>query len=88
MRTGDWMRGCYYGAGVAGKVEHPLGSSEATDSQLVRFEAGAPQTIDRVVIREDQTDGQVRGEPSFLSSLFASDVPCVCPEPVLANERD
>jgi hypothetical protein len=63
------MRGCYYGAGVAGKVEHPLGSSEATDSQLVRFEAGAPQTIDRVVIREDQTDGQVRGEPSFLSSL-------------------
>ena len=82
------MRGCYYGAGVAGKVEHPLGSSEATDSQLVRFEAGTPQTIDRVVIREDQTDGQVRGEPSFLSSLFASDVPCVCPEPVLANERD
>ena len=65
---GDWMRGCYYGGGVAGKTEHPLGSAEAGTTQLVQF--GTPQTIDRVVIREDQTDGQairgweIRGETS------------------------
>ena len=65
---GDWMRGCYYGGGVAGKTEHPLGSAEAGTTQLVQFDT--PQTIDRVVIREDQTDGQairgweIRGETS------------------------
>lgn len=57
---GDWMRGCYYGSGVAGKAEHQLGSPEAGSTQLVQFDA--PQTIDRVVIREDQTEGQaIRG---------------------------
>jgi hypothetical protein len=56
---GDWMRGCYYGSGVAGKVEHALGSPEAGAAQLVRF--AAPRSIDRVVLREDQTDGQARG---------------------------
>lgn len=65
---GDWMRGCYYGTGVAGKIERSLGSVDAGTSQLVRFDT--PQTIDRVVIREDQTEGQairgweIRGETS------------------------
>jgi hypothetical protein len=55
---GDWMRGCYFGSGVAGKVEHIPGESSAT--QLLTFEG--PRDVERLVIREDMSDGQaIRG---------------------------
>lgn len=49
---GDWMRGCYFGSGVAaGILEHtPPGDPGAT-STLVKFDEA--KVIDRVVIRED-----------------------------------
>ena len=59
---GDWMRGCYYGAGVVATAqsEHAPGGSGGTSQMLVRFDT--PRAIDRVVIREDQTQGQsIRG---------------------------
>ena len=54
------MRGCYSGAGRLAHIEHELGSIEASGTQILSFDA--PKTIDRVVVREDQTNGQaIRG---------------------------
>lgn len=64
---GDWQRSCYSGAGRLGVVQHELGSDTNTTAADGRREAlelrwGTPQTIDRVVLREDQTEGQsIRG---------------------------
>ena len=55
---GDWIRTCYEGVGVMGKVEHPLGKSPGSNTQLLTFGRQAV-VIDRVVVREDQTEGQV-----------------------------
>jgi alpha-L-fucosidase len=53
---GDWIRACYEGPGLLGRVEHPLGRAPAGDTQLLTFDP--PAMIDRVVVREDQTEGQ------------------------------
>jgi hypothetical protein len=37
-------------------VDHPLGRAPAGDTQLLTFDP--PAMIDRVVVREDQTEGQ------------------------------
>lgn len=56
---GAWKRGCYDkgGAGLVGISEHVRGSGEAGPLQTLAFDA--PQLIDRVVVREDQTEGEV-----------------------------
>ena len=52
------MRGCYFASGVAGEVE----TTPADSSDTVLLEFGSAKPIDRVVIREDQTEGQaIRG---------------------------
>jgi len=59
---GDWQKTCYEGKGLVGKTEHARGSQpgEGRPELLVQF--AAPMVIDRVVVREDQTDGQaIRG---------------------------
>ena len=55
---GAWRRGCYDtgSAGMVGIVEHARGSEDASGIQTVTF--GRPRVIDRVVVREDQTEGQ------------------------------
>eukprot|EP01052_Picozoa_sp_SAG31_P002940 SAG31_NODE_107_length_24865_cov_17.973593_9_plen_344_part_00 len=66
---GDWQRDCYDGAGQRGIVEYEVGSSKldtvsATGGarRALELRWAAPQTIDRVVLREDQTAGQaIRG---------------------------
>ena len=39
-----------------GKIEHPLGHTPSATTQLLAFDHAV--TIDRVVVREDQTEGQ------------------------------
>ena len=65
---GDWMRGCYDGAGRLGVAEYERGSEDGlTDTgsgarDVLEIRWDAPRTIDRVVLREDQTNVQaVRG---------------------------
>eukprot|EP01052_Picozoa_sp_SAG31_P022992 SAG31_NODE_1861_length_7044_cov_169.866379_1_plen_569_part_00 len=55
---GQWQRGCYDagGTGMVGIAEHALGSEEAGSTQLLKLDR--PRMIDRVVVREDQTQGQ------------------------------
>ena len=56
---GDWMRGCYFDSGVAGEAENTLADSSGA---VLLLEFGSAKPIDRVVIREDQTEGQaIRG---------------------------
>eukprot|EP01043_Picozoa_sp_COSAG02_P023761 COSAG02_NODE_1277_length_13502_cov_14.551593_14_plen_554_part_00 len=56
---GEWQRGCYDvgSKGMVGLVEHARGSEEAGSTQLLTLDK--PSLIDRVVVREDQTNGQV-----------------------------
>lgn len=64
---GDWQRACYVEAqasrgqqGRVGTVEHALGSAAnpaGREEMILRL--AAPSVIDRVVLREDQTEGQV-----------------------------
>ena len=56
---GAWRRGCYDAgsAGIAGIAEHARGSEHAGPTQYLHFDR--PTTIDRVVVREDQTEGEV-----------------------------
>jgi len=55
---GAWQRGCYDkgSAGMVGIAEHVRGSEHAGPTQTLTF--GGPVTIDRIVVREDQTEGQ------------------------------
>ena len=55
---GAWQRACYDAGspGMLGIVEVARGSEEAAGTQLLRFDT--PRLIDRVVVREDQTNGQ------------------------------
>ena len=55
---GAWRRGCYGtgSPGMVGIAEHSRGSEDASGIQTVTF--GGPRVIDRVVVREDQTQGQ------------------------------
>ena len=55
---GSWRRGCYDvgSPGMVASAEHARGSEDACGIQTVSFEA--PRVIDRVVVREDQTEGQ------------------------------
>ena len=63
---GDWLRGCYDGEGRVGVTEYGRGSEAGLTKPGVRgaleLRWDSPRIIDRVVLREDQTDGQaVRG---------------------------
>jgi len=61
---GDWIRGCYSdgGGGLLGKVEHARRSEPGAARTELLLEFGGPTLIERVVVREDQTQGEaVRG---------------------------
>ena len=55
---GAWRRGCYDtgSAGMVGISEHIRGSGQAGPTQTLTFDS--PRVIDRVVVREDQTEGE------------------------------
>ena len=64
---GDWQKSCYAAAGTQhgqlGIVEHELGSAtNPSGREELTLQLAVPSTIDRVVVREDQTQGQmIRG---------------------------
>jgi alpha-L-fucosidase len=55
---GAWRRGCYDSgsAGMVGIAEHARGSADAGSVQTLTF--ASPRVVDRVVTREDQSEGE------------------------------
>lgn len=63
---GDWVRGCYSpgSAGMRGAAVGDMASGSAIELQF-----GGPTTVDRVVVREDQTEGQAIRAYQVLAQL-------------------
>jgi len=64
---GDWVRGCYADEAPGMVGQRWRGAADSPTELLLRFDA--PQTIDRVVVREDQTEGQAIRGWSVLAQL-------------------